>query len=250
MTWIYFSLPRFCYLLTVDTWSKTQDIITLRGHRSLSRPTNACSPRYFLRVNIFPPPFLFFNLEQNTHSTIFFIAHIHTYIYIFPPFFSFLKDQSSRGFIGNRERIIASPFLFFFFFFLSHSNLVTLHLVYSLMDLMDRTIQSTWTLCSINEKHFCQLPIYIYIYTISYLSSSIFFYFFLFLIFFFCFPLLIFLSRRLVALSWNFFFLNRSSFSLPTHQEDKRNDLSKIFVFYVLSLVPYTREIDPIQIGD
>lgn len=218
MTWIYFSLPRFCYLLTVDTWSKTQDIITLRGHRSLSRPTNACSPRYFLRVNIFPPPFLFFNLEQNTHSTIFFIAHKHTYIYIyiFPPFFSFLKDQSSRGFIGNRERIIASPFLFFFFFFLSHSNLVTLHLVYSLMDLMDRTIQSTWTLCSINEKHFCQLSIYIYIYTISYLSSSIFFYFFLFLIFFFCFPLLIFLSRRLVALSWNFFFKSILIFSSNT----------------------------------
>lgn len=165
MTWIYFSLPRFCYLLTVDTWSKTQDIITLRGHRSLSRPTNACSPRYFLRVNIFPPPFFVFQSRtEHTQHHIFYSAHTHIYIYIFPPFFSFLKDQSSRGFIGNRERIIASPFLFFFFFFLSHSNLVTLHLVYSLMDLMDRTIQSTWTLCSINEKHFCQLPIYIYLY--------------------------------------------------------------------------------------
>lgn len=118
MTWIYFSLPRFCYLLTVDTWSKTQDIITLRGHRSLSRPTNACSPRYFLRVNIFPPPFFVFQSRtEHTQHHIFYSAHTHIYIYIFPPFFSFLKDQSSRGFIGNRERIIASPFLFFFFFF-------------------------------------------------------------------------------------------------------------------------------------
>lgn len=78
----------------------------------LALPATSC-------VLTFPPPpfFVFQSRTEHTQHHIFYSAHTHIYIYIFPPFFSFLKDQSSRGFIGNRERIIASPFLFFFFFF-------------------------------------------------------------------------------------------------------------------------------------
>lgn len=252
MTWIYFSLPRFCYLLTVDTWSWTHG----RKRRILSRfvaidlshaPQMLALPATSCVLTFFPPFFVFRSRTEHTQHHIFYSAHTHIYIYIFPPFFSFLKDQSSRGFIGNRERIIASPFLFFFFFFLESR-----HASPSLQsDGSDGSNDPEYlnTLFDQREAFLPASDIYIYLYD------------FLFILFY----LLLFLSISHLFFLFSsfdiplttprctlveFFFLNRSSFSLPTHQEDKRNDLSKVFVFYVLSLVPYTREIDPIQIGD
>lgn len=163
----------------------------------LALPATSCV------LTFFPPFFVFQSRTEHTQHHIFYSAHTHTYIYIFPPFFSFLKDQSSRGFIGNRERIIASPFLFFFFFFLESR-----HASPSLQsDGSDGSNDPEYlnTLFDQREAFLPASDIYIYLYDFLFIL----FYLLLFLsIFhlFFCFPLLIFLSRRLVALSWNFFF--------------------------------------------
>lgn len=70
-----------------------------------------------------PSPFFVFEISNRTHTApivdIFYSAHTFTSSLLFF-FFSFLKDQSWRGFIGNRERIIY--FSFFLFFSLSFES--------------------------------------------------------------------------------------------------------------------------------
>lgn len=138
MTWIYFfSLPRFCCYLFFfrPPWSKNRRTLSrFVAYRSLSLslshappppPQMLALPATSCVLTFLPPPspFFVFEISNRTHTApivdIFYSAHTFTSSLLFF-FFSFLKDQSWRGFIGNRERIIY--FSFFLFFSLSFES--------------------------------------------------------------------------------------------------------------------------------